>query len=214
LRYADAVINPRQDLVFCVREDHTRPGEATNALVSVDLKNDNAGKVLVSGNDFYSSPRLSPDGARLAWLTWNHPNMPWDGTELWVGEVAAGGAVGPSERLAGGVGESIFQPEWSPDGVLHFVSDRSGWWNLERWRNGRAEPLCRREAEFGLPQWGFGMATYGFVAPDRIVCTYADGGTWHLANLDTTSGQLTPIETPYTSFGGLRAAGGRVAFTA
>ena len=92
-------------------------GEAINTLVSIDLQAEDPGKILVSGNDFYSSPRLSPDGSRLAWLTWNHPNMPWDGTELWVGKLNEDGSIGEAARVAGGINESIFQPEWSPDGV-------------------------------------------------------------------------------------------------
>src|SRR6266480_3253633 len=91
-----------------------------------------AAQVLVSGNDFYSSPRISPDGSSLAWLTWNHPNMPWDGCELWTGEIAVDGAIANQQLVAGGPRESIFQPEWSPDGTLYFVSDRSGWWNICR----------------------------------------------------------------------------------
>ena len=90
-------------------------------------------EVLISGSDFYSSPRLSPDGSRLCWLSWNHPNMPWDGTELWVGALNGDGKVGERRLVAGGIDESICQPEWSPDGRLYFVSDRSGWWNLYRW---------------------------------------------------------------------------------
>src|SRR6185369_6321599 len=108
----------RHGRLICVREDHTVSGrEAVNALVNIKLA-DGDSEVLVSGSDFYSSPRLSPDGSRLAWLAWNHPNMPWDGTELWVGEYKADGSLGHSECVAGGVSESIFQPEWSPDGVL------------------------------------------------------------------------------------------------
>src|SRR4029434_6698673 len=114
---------------------------------------ENAGKPLVSGNDFYASPRLSPDGSRLAWLTWSHPNMPWDGTELWVGKLSEDGVVTEKEKIAGGNDESIFQPEWSPDGILYFISDRTGWWNLYRWRENQVEPLCTMEAEFGQPQW-------------------------------------------------------------
>ncbi len=213
LRYADGVIDRRRGRIICVREDHTAAGrEAVNTLVS--LKFDGGGQVLVSGNDFYSSPRLSPDGSRLAWLTWNHPSMPWDGTELWVGELKADGSLGPSERVAGGVDESIFQPEWSPDGVLYFVSDRTGWWNLYRWRDGRIEPLCEMAAEFGTPQWVFGMSSYAFEAADCIICTYTQRGTWHLARLDTETGKLELIETPYTEIGGLRAAPGRVVFGA
>ena len=215
LRYADGVVDRGRRRLICVREDHRGSGEAVNTLVSVDPEGDpEGGRVLASGHDFYASPRLSPDGARLAWLNWDHPNMPWDGTELWVGEFEADGTLGRTERVAGAANESNFQPEWSPDGVLHFVSDRTGWWNLYCWRDGRAEPLCEMAAEFGQPQWVFGLSTYAFLSADRIVCIYTERGAWRLAGLDTATGRLEPIETPYTSFGGLRAALGRVVFTA
>ena len=198
LRYADGVVDRRRNRMICVREDHMLSDQgAVNALVSVKLDGDDAGgQVLVAGNDFYSSPRLSPDGARLAWLTWNHPHMPWDGTELWVGELSADGTLGHVERVAGGVSESICLPQWSPEGVLHFISDRTGWWNLYRWREGRVEPLCHKDAEFGLPQWVFGQALYGFDA-GRIICAYGERGRWRLADLDPATGQLDPIELPY-----------------
>ncbi len=214
LRYADGVVDRRRNRMIYVREDHTNAGrEAVNTLVSLDPNGDaEGGRVLVSGNDFYSSPRLSPDGSRLAWLTWNHPNMPWDGTELWVGELTPDGSVGRAERVAGGVDESVFQPEWSPDGVLHFVSDRTDWWNLYRWHEGRIEPLYPMEAEFGMPQWVFGMSTYAFESAHRIVCSYTQRGAWHLALLDTTTGQLEPLATPYTEISGVRAAAGRILF--
>lgn len=212
LRYADGVIDRQRGRMICVREDHTVAGrEAVNTLVSLAL-DDSDTRVLVSGNDFYSSPRLSPDGSRLAWLTWNHPNMPWDGTELWVGEFRADGSLGHSEHVVGGTDESIFQPEWSPDGVLHFVSDRTGWWNLYCWRNGSIVPLCEKTAEFGLPQWVFGMSTYAFASAHRIICTYTEQGVSHLASLDTTAGKLDPIETPYSSIGQVRATAERVVF--
>ncbi len=215
LRYADGVIVPRRGRMICIREDHTNSErEAVNAIVSLDLEGGDSGQVLVSGNDFYSSPRLSPDGSRLAWLTWNHPNMPWNGTELWVGELRADGSLGQAERVAGGEEESIFQPEWSPDGVLHFVSDRTGWWNLYRWRDGQVEPLVEMEAEFGLPQWIFGMSIYAFESARRIICAYTQQGTWRLASLDTTTGKLEPIETPYTEIEYVRAAPGRAVFLA
>ena len=138
LRYADGVIDKRHRRIICVREDHTVTArEAVNTLVSLHLDGDDKGEVLVSGNDFYSSPRLSPDGSHLAWLTWNHPNMPWDASELWVGELKADGSLGNTERMAGGSDESILQPEWSPDGFLHFVSDRTDWWNLYRCRDNK-----------------------------------------------------------------------------
>jgi len=211
LRYADGVVDRRRSRMVCVREDHTVPGrEAVNALVSLDLEGRADARVLASGYDFYSSPRLSPDGSRLAWLAWRHPNMPWDGTELWVGELAAGGSVGRAERVAGGTDESIFQPEWSPDGVLHFVSDRTGWWNLYRWRDGRVEPLCPMAAEFGRPQWVFGLSMYAFESAGRIVCSYAEQGTWRLATLDTAALKLEPVEVPYTEIREVRATSGQV----
>jgi dipeptidyl aminopeptidase/acylaminoacyl peptidase len=201
MRYADAALDREHERLILVREDHTtRAAQPVNSLVSVSLKGGDAGQVLVAGNDFYSTPRLSPDGKRLAWLTWNHPNLPWDGTELWVGDVTADGSIGNQTQVAGGPAESIFQPEWSPDGRLYFVSDRSGWWNLFRWREpvGEVEPLYPMEAEFGQPQWVFGMSTYGFVSPQELVCAYTRNGLSHLATLNTRSLELKPIEVPYT----------------
>ena len=213
MRYADGIIDNQRRQMICVREDHTDAGhEAVNTLVSLDLDEGGQGQVRVSGNDFYASPRLSPDGSRLAWLTWNHPNMPWDGTELWVGEIGEDGSLGQTEQVAGGMDESVFQPEWSPDGALYFVSDRTGWWNLYCWRHGQTKPLCQMEAEFGLPQWVFGMSTYAIESAGRIICCYTKRGIWYLASLDTGTGELDEIDTPYTSIGSLRALPGRVAF--
>ncbi len=215
LRYADLVVDPRQGRLLAVREDH-RPQEreAINTIVGVSLRGGDEGKVLVQGADFYASPRLSPDGARLAWLAWNHPNMPWDGTELWVGLVAPNGDIEGAQRVAGGPDESIFQPEWSPDGTLYFVSDRSDWWNIYRWREGKIEAVCPMDAEFGVPQWVFGLSTYAFVSDDRIVCTYVQNGTWRLATIDTRSGRLEPIATPYTSISSVRADRDKAVFIA
>ena len=207
-RYADLVIDRARRRLVCVREDHTVAGhEPVNALVAVPLDGSRAPEVLVSGRDFYSSPRLSPDGARVAWLEWSHPNMPWDGCELWVADVES---LARRECVAGGAEESIFQPEWSPDGVLHFVSDRTGWWNLYRWRDGRVEPLCPMSAEFGKPQWVFGTSTYGFAAPDRIVCVLIEQGADRLAVLDTTTGRLAPVDTPYSEIHDPRVTDGAV----
>ena len=214
LRYADGVLDRHRTRLICVREDHRQADrEAVNSLVGLDLASGDS-RVLVSGQDFYSSPRLSPDGRRLAWLSWTHPNMPWDGTELWVGDVRADGSLGNIQRIAGGTDESIFQPEWSPDGGLYFVSDRTDWWNVYRFRNGQIEPMCDRAAEFGLPQWAFGMSTYGFATAERIICTYTQNGTWHLASLDTRTKQLEELTTPYTAISGLHVASDRVVFSA
>ena len=204
LRYADGQIDRRRNLFICVREDHSGAGEAVNTLVRIDFDGGNAGEIIVSDNDFYSSPRLSPDGSQLAWLTWNHPNMPWDGTELWLGEIREDGSLVESRKIAGGVDESIGQPQWSPDGVLHFVSDRTGWWNLYRYSENRVEPLCPMEAEFGAPQWVFGGSLYGFASDKQIVCSYSKNGNDYLATLDTAAKTLRDIELPFSAISQLR----------
>ena len=215
LRYADGVFDGRRNRMICVREDHTVSGrEAVNTLVGVGIEGCDGGEVLASGDDFYASPRISPDGTRLAWLTWNHPNMPWNGTELWVAQMEADGSLGRAERVAGDIDESIFQPEWSPDGILHFVSDRTGWWNLYRWRDGRIEPLHDMEAEFGVPQWIFGLRTYGFVSEEEILCAYTQQGAWFLARLNTRTGVFEEIEVPYTRIRYLNIMSGRATFLA
>ena len=202
VRYADGVIDHQSNRIVSVREDHTVKGEAVNTIVSVDLASGGPGEVLVSGNNFYSSPRISPDGRQLAYLTWNHPNMPWDGTELWVSTFDADGKPVNSHRVAGGLKESVYQPEWSPDNRLYFVSDRTGWWNIYRSNNGRAEAICPLEAEFGGPQWVFRQSHYGFASPRQIICIYTMKGGTHLARLDTVTGRLEEILTPYS--GGAR----------
>lgn len=216
LRYADAVVDqPRQRLI-CIREDHTAGGhEPINTVVAVGLGSQlDAGQILASGSDFYASPRLSPDGGHLCWLSWNHPNMPWDGTELWVAPILADGTLGSAVKIAGGSTESVFQPEWSPDGVLYFVSDRTDWWNLYRWSPSQSEiePVCPKAAEFGLPQWVFDMTTYGFESAESLICTYVENGVQHLARLHTKTLQLSAIATPYSAIGGLKVAPGYAVF--
>jgi dipeptidyl aminopeptidase/acylaminoacyl peptidase len=208
LRYADATFDGLRDRLICVREDHqTNDHEPENTIVSISLDSSEQ-TVLVSGNDFYAGPRLSSDSSTLSWICWNHPNMPWDGTELWIAKIASDGSLSDRQKIAGGPEESIFQPKWSPDGTLVFVSDRSGWWNLYRWNpsSGQIEPLCEKDAEFGLPLWIFGMSTYGFASSDRIICTYTQNGISHLASLDLNTRQLSEIATPYTSISGIQVS--------
>ena len=216
VRYADAVMDERRDRIICIREDHRREGrEAVNELVAIPNDGNIEARVLVSGRDFYSSPRISPDGSRLAWLAWNHPNMPWDGCELWIGKFDYGGAIVDQRLIAGGPRESIFQPEWSPDGGLHFVSDRTGWWNIYRAsEHGSVENICEMEAEFGVPQWVFGLSTYAFESADKIVCTFAERGIWRLGLIDTRALALERIDVPYADIGYLCAAQGRAMFRA
>jgi dipeptidyl aminopeptidase/acylaminoacyl peptidase len=231
LRYADLILDRQRGRLICVREDHTtnatiaNGGEPANTLVAVGTLGQSlpdGGCVLVSGDDFYAAPRLSPDGRRLAWLTWNHPNMPWDGCELWLGDLHDDGEVANHRLIAGGPAESIFQPEWSPDGVLHFVSDRTGWWNLYRWhdgspggrdgRDGQVEALTEQEGELGLPQWQLGMSTYAFVEGGQIVCCYQRAGSARLALLDPATRRLQDLAQPFTTISSVHAAGSHVVF--
>jgi dipeptidyl aminopeptidase/acylaminoacyl peptidase len=213
MRYADGIIDRHRNRIISTREDHTvKTGQAVTTIFSLDLEKGGEGEILVSGNDFYSTPRLSPDGSKLAWLTWNHPNMPWDGTKLWVAHVKPDGSLEKSEKVAGGLEESIYQPEWSPDGALYFSSDRTGWWNLYRQHNNQIEPLYPMEAEFGLPQWLFGSHTFVFDTANQIICAYTKDGLWHLASLNPTKKTLKPIETPISHilFGNLATKNGQV----
>ena len=209
-RFADFVFDHGRARLIAVREQHPEDegshAQPVNTICAVNF--DGGERVLVMGNDFYSSPRLSPDGGRLAWLSWDHPRMPWQGTELWVADVAADGRLGTPARVAGGPQESICQPEWSPAGVLHFVSDRSGWWNLYCQRDGGVEALCPMAAEFATPHWTFGNSLYGFGANGEIVCSYIEQGVSKLAHLRAGSTVLEPIATPYQEIRELRVGDG------
>jgi dipeptidyl aminopeptidase/acylaminoacyl peptidase len=212
LRFADMVFDPERARLIAVREDHSGEGEAVNTIVALAPDGDDGGKVLVSDADFYANPRLSPDGRKLAWLQWNHPNMPWDGCELWVGDLDDDGTIVVSTLIAGGPEESIFQPEWSPAGELYFVSDRTGWWNLYRRRGQTDEALAPMEAEFGVPQWVFGAATYAFLDAGTILATYTRDGIWHLASIATDSSELASLESPYTEIDDIVAKDGVAVF--
>lgn len=203
-RYADLIHDRLHRQLICIREDHTEQGvEPTNQIVAIDLDN-GAISVLVSGDDFYSNPRLSPAGDRLAWLSWNHPNMPWDSTQLWTAEMTTQGRLLDSTLVYGGSGVSVFQPEWLSEEKLIFVSDPNGWWNLHRWETDSVRPICTMEAEFGLPLWQFGASTYGIDSGGRVVCTYCEGGEWKLARLDVDTGILRLIKAPFTQFDCIR----------
>ena len=202
--YADAAIDDRRQRLVCVREDHSKAGhEPVTTLVSITLDGaPDAGEVIASGYDFYSTPRLSPDGTRLAWLSWRHPQMPWDGTELWIASVTDAGTLADPALIAGGPHESIYQPGWSPDGTLYFSSDRTGWWSLYKCdvRSAKCEvvPVLWQpldEAEFGRPQWLFGWATWAFADERRIAAAYVRRGRWTLATIDTEAGTIADVPT-------------------
>ena len=218
-RYSDGVLDLRRRRWIGVREDHSGEGEPVNAIVAIDLDHAGAspGSVLAAGHDFFCSVRSSPDGNRMLWLAWDHPNMPWNGTTLHLADIGAGTAPLRARVIAGGADESVFQPEWSPDGnAIIFVSDRTGWWNLYAYDIATAtiRPLCPMAAEFGMPQWNLGMSTYAFSGDRHIVCAYASAGLGQLATLDMTTGTLQAIDTSFTEFGSVRADGNRVVFRA
>ena len=213
-RYADLEVDAARERIIAVCEDHSESGrEARQSLVAIASGPDmQPVRCLLAGSDFYSNPRVSPDGARLCWLQWQHPNMPWDGTELWVGKLGADGGLEEREKVAGRANESIFQPQWSPAGELHYVSDRTGYWNLYRYDGGPV-PLHEREAEFGQPQWVFRMSTYGFAHDGRILAAYCEHGSWSLGLLDG-SGELDPVHAPYSQIDSVTVRGTEAVFRA
>ena len=208
-RYADMILDSYRERLICVREAHGEDGsEATNTLVAVGL-DDGEVRVLAEGHDFYASPCMSADGKQLAWITWDHPDMPWDATRLWRADFDDDGSPAMPEQVAGGEGESVSQPDFRDDGVLFFVSDPDGWWNVHRRDGADLRCVLAMEAEFGRPQWQFGMSTYGFDGRGQIVCSYASEGFWHLARLGTEGGTLESIDTPFTDIQAIAVDGDR-----
>jgi dipeptidyl aminopeptidase/acylaminoacyl peptidase len=217
-RFADLVVDRARDRVLAIREDHepetiARHREAENSLVAIDLETGEV-SVLVSGSDFIAAPRLSPDGRRLAWLEWSHPNLPWDGTQLRLADVAADGSVGAATTVAGSPADWIAQPRWSPDGVLHFVAEPNGWMNIHRLVDGGSEIVAELEAEFAPPDWLFGTSSYGFLADGTIVAIGRSGGRDRLYRLGPETGRAALIDLAFTEMGTLAVDGDRVVIRA
>jgi dipeptidyl aminopeptidase/acylaminoacyl peptidase len=224
--FADAEADLTRNRLICVQENHSVPGnDVPTTIVSVPLLDQGGfspAVTLLSGNDFYSSPRLSPDGSKLAWIAWDHPNMPWDGSSLWLGELDPAGNVIKKRKLAGGDDEAIVQPEWAPNGDLYFTSDRSGWWNLYVFPhpNKNLEPVHVVAAtnEFSTPPWVFGMSTYACLSDRELFCTFNENSSWHVAIIEidpaTHKGTLERIESPFSDIGYVKANQGRVAMCA
>ena len=209
-RFTDMILDLKRQRIICVAESHAIPGrEPENFLTSVDLRSGELRR-LCTGEDFFSNPVLSPDGMKLAWLSWRHPNMPWDETTLWVGEINHEGEIANHRVLAGGEQISIFQPQWSPEGMLYYISDKTQWWNLYCTDLFSHREVCAIERDFGRGQWQFGMRTYGFMSKSRLLASYVKGGQWCLGEIDTIQGTLRSISTDLTDFDSIQVDGSRL----
>ncbi|TAL05661.1 MAG: S9 family peptidase [Porticoccaceae bacterium] len=222
LRFAEPGLDRRHNRLLAIGERHhpdTANGpkrEPTNFIAAIALDGSGAVDELVSGDDFYAYPSLSPDGSQLAWISWNHPDMPWDRTHLWLADIGADGACRNVRHIAGGnavcaTGEAVLQPGWTASGELHFVSDRSGWWNLYRLTaSGATVAVFPLAAEFATPLWSLGMSTWAACANGQLATAYTRNGLWRLGLVDPTTRTLKGIDTPHTEFAALAAAGNRV----
>ncbi len=220
VRVADLDLTPDGDWLVAVRETHHGPtaAEVDNEIVA--LPADGAGdiRVLATGHDFHASPRVNPDGTRLAYVAWDHPNMPWDDTELLVAELGRGPDGAPhvesTTSIAGGegAGESLICPSWSPDGGLHVITDRTGWWNLHRLEAGELVNLAPVEADLGQPQWQLGQSLYGFLGDGRIAVIVTDHAVERPSVLDPARATIEPLPVSHTSCRTLATAGDRAVF--
>ena len=223
-RYADFCIDEQRQQLICVCEIHKKNNqEPENCIVALKLDGSSttAFNVLIFGNDFYSNPRISPDGEYISWLTWCHPNMPWDNSECWLAQFSSFGLLQKQVKVAGGeintgiknnggkntIGESIFQPQWSPNSELFFVSDRSNWWNIERYNPSTKtrNKVHSMEAEFATPQWVFGMSTYSFLNSFSLFCCYTQNGRWYGATIDLLSNHFKALDLPFSSIRSIHA---------
>ncbi len=217
-RYADFYYDTTHERLIFVREDYTQitaqpTHQPTSSIIALDIKSGNI-NVLAQGADFYSNPRLSPDGKQLSFLCWDHPNMPWDGTRCVLTQLNERGDIISSAVIAGGTRESIFQPQWSPAGELFFVSDRSNWWNIYRWDGTQAHAVYPMEAEFATPQWVFGMSCYGFLSDTEILCCFSQQGFWQLGVINIASNSLTPLVSDFRDITNIHCHNGEGYFVA
>lgn len=212
-RYADLTLDPTRDRLLAVREDHSGPGEAVNTIVAIPLAGGEP-RVLADGSDFVSASRPSPDGSQLAWLRWDHPNLPWDGTELLLADVDADGAPVDARVVAGSPADWISQPRWSRDGTLHFVAEPDGWMNLHRLEPGGPEIVFRAEAEFALPDWVFGIRSYAFLDDGTILAIGRSAGRDRLYRIPRDAGEPRILDLPFTEIASLSVRGEEAVFVA
>lgn len=216
-RYADFCWDQKRKRLVCIREDHSLADHAAqieerSEIIAIDLNGHVNG--LVSGADFYSNPRVNPAGDKLSYLSWNHPQMPWDGTECFCVTLTPEGAIANTQLIAGSKTESIFQPQWSPAGKLYFVSDRNNWWNIYRYTKQGVEIVCDFPADFATPQWVFGMSTFGFLNEHEIFCCFVQQGQWQLGLIDTQQKAILKIENTFKDISGVYAQDKRAYFLA
>jgi dipeptidyl aminopeptidase/acylaminoacyl peptidase len=208
-RFADMHLTPYG--LVAIGEQHEPGRPVQNFIALIDVVS-GSWKKIASGYDFYSSPTISTDGKKIAWICWNHPNMPWTKTELWLGEFENGGELSNIQQIGGNISESFFQPQWSPDGILYFVSDRHyGWWNIHQYENGLIENICPMAAEVAEPIWTFQLSTYAFLG-ENIVFTYNHEGVWKLALLDLQTKKWQKIERESSLISQVRSGDGFVQF--
>ncbi|MEM9743565.1 MAG: prolyl oligopeptidase family serine peptidase [Pseudomonadota bacterium] len=204
LRFADCAYDPTRDRLLCVREDHREDGEAVNTLVAVERSGAaHDGDMLWQGSDFVAYPRVSADGRTLAWISWDHPNMPWDNVSLWVAPINTDGALGTPRRVNEGMDESVLQPEWAEDGTLYFLADRSGWWNLHRFDGDRVEPVHEVSADLGGPLWSLGSRFYGLLSAEEALIEFNGPAGSGLGVLDLKRGDLRALSLPYVTVASL-----------
>ncbi|MBP5857346.1 S9 family peptidase [Marivibrio halodurans] len=210
--YADLQVDARRERLIAVAEIPREGQEPENRLVAIGF--DGTVETLAEGADFYAMPTLSPEGDRLAWIEWRHPNMPWDGTDCHEAVLDSDGRVVSTRHVAGARDIAIFQPAYAPDGRLHYVSDESGYWNL--YRDGERPEHFKVAADFGLPHWQFGMRTYGFVDATTVLTAFAVEGEWQLALFDLDARKLNPLSLSggWCVFDGVRCDGNRAVFMA
>ena len=214
-RFADLIVDRQNQRLIAVCEEHNDDQEPENYLASIALNNQTpAIEKLVSGADFYAYPRISPDQSQLCWIEWQHPNMPWDATQLWQATISNGNLI-EKKRVAGGDNnQAIFQPHWSPNNTLYYVSDITNWWNIYRFENGIGAPVLRMDAEFATPLWQLGMTTFDFIDANTIACIWTVSGIWHSGFIDVATGVLTTVQTPYSSMQAVACHQGSVYFVA
>lgn len=211
-RFADFSYDSTHQRLIAICETH-EDNNVANSIVSINI---NSGEVsnIEQGNDFYASPRINGISSQLCWQTWNHPNMPWDGNQLWLADLDKNGTLKNKKLIAGNNNVSVFQPSWSPDNILYYISDDTGWWHLYR-HTDKNQQLTYGDKEFALPQWVFAQSTYAFINATDILCCYQASGKSTLAKLSLTGNvKLTEIETNWQEFHSITADNNSIGFIA